>query len=416
LFYPLVYNGGIAQMAIGAARLGEIEPRERVGAQTGRKYEYQYERTARAALGLLVDGPKHVCVYCDWHDDYVIEIGDPPTRYEFHQVKGRKSSQGPWTFRDFFGVSKTKAIAAPKKPVSVKANGILPLMLSHHKNFPTACSGLAFVTNAGLDPALSGFLEEIGRSIVETDLTAAAQIDLQSIARAYATADPLIASSTAELYQWLRGVKVHTDQGHLENVEIALLELADVVVEFSEIELLQRQAKQIAREIVGKIRTKVAHSSTVIPASDEQLQRDKGVVVAELLGILSLSAQAYEQLKLGAARDTVKTLSRLQRYCSKNGLENFIVQICDFKTSWDIWRTVERHFLASTDYILLEQKAYGLLQVGLTIERMVAEAKEVAKQFSGITATPLAPEHVMGLLFSLAAQSEAINNGSTGAT
>jgi hypothetical protein len=56
-------------MAIGAARLGEIEPRERVGAQTGRKYEYQYERTARAALGLLVDGPKHVCVYCDWHDD-----------------------------------------------------------------------------------------------------------------------------------------------------------------------------------------------------------------------------------------------------------------------------------------------------------------------------------------------------------
>ena len=73
-------------------RLGEVEPRERTGARTGRMYEYQYERTARATLDLLADSTKHICVYCDWHDDYVIEIGDPPTRYLFHQVKGRKSS------------------------------------------------------------------------------------------------------------------------------------------------------------------------------------------------------------------------------------------------------------------------------------------------------------------------------------
>ena len=122
-FVPTGGNGGMAEMAIGAVRLGEIEPRERVGAQTGRKYEYQYERTARAALGLLADGPNHVCVYCDWHDDYVIEIGDPPTRYEFHQVKGRKSSQGPWSFREFFGVSKTKAKTVPKKPGGTSPTG-----------------------------------------------------------------------------------------------------------------------------------------------------------------------------------------------------------------------------------------------------------------------------------------------------
>src|SRR5258706_4903699 len=85
-------------MSNGSPRLGHVEPRERAGAQTGRKYEYQYERTARAALDLLADDTQHVCVYCDWHDDYVIEIGLPATRYFFHQVKGRKSSQGPWKF------------------------------------------------------------------------------------------------------------------------------------------------------------------------------------------------------------------------------------------------------------------------------------------------------------------------------
>lgn len=43
-------------MSSGGPRLGQVEPRERAGAQTGRKYEYQYERTARAALDLLADG------------------------------------------------------------------------------------------------------------------------------------------------------------------------------------------------------------------------------------------------------------------------------------------------------------------------------------------------------------------------
>jgi len=109
-------------MHSGDPRLGQIEPRERVGAQTGRKYEYQYERTARAALDLLVDGANHVCVYCDWHDDYVVEIGSPPARYVFHQVKGRKSSQGPWKFSEFFGVLKKKA-AKPTKTAPTCASG-----------------------------------------------------------------------------------------------------------------------------------------------------------------------------------------------------------------------------------------------------------------------------------------------------
>lgn len=405
-------------MVSGRLRLGQVEPRERAGAQTGRKYEYQFERTARAALDLLTDGPKHVCVYCDWHDDYVIEIGDPPTRYVFHQVKGRKSSQGPWTFSEFFGVlkKKTKSAAkkktksASKKAPAVKAEAIVPLMLLHYKNFSDNCAGLSFVTNAGLDPGLFGFLETIGSAKSEAALPEEVQIAFQHIARAYTASDPKLAPSAAELFAWLRGLKVHTDQGQLEDTDAALLELADVVVDYSEIDLLQRQAKQIAREIVNRVRVKVAHSTTVVPTSDEQLRHDKGIGIAELLGVLSLSAQAYEELKAGAGRDIVKTLSRLQRFCVKHGMKDSLVPICDFKARWDIWRTIERHFLKSADYVLLERKAHELLKAGLTMDRLVAEAKDIAKQFAGIVATPLTPEHVMGLIFSLAAQSEALSD------
>src|SRR5450830_1869141 len=122
-------------MASGGHRLGQIEPRERAGAQTGRKYEYQYERTARAALDLLDDSAKQVCVYCDWHDDFVVEGGDTPTRYVFHQVKGRKSSQGPWKFSEFFGVAKKTGKTPAKKPPTIHADAIVPLMLLHHKKF-----------------------------------------------------------------------------------------------------------------------------------------------------------------------------------------------------------------------------------------------------------------------------------------
>ena len=34
-------------------RLGDIEPRERAGARTGQRYEFQYQRTAKATLTLL---------------------------------------------------------------------------------------------------------------------------------------------------------------------------------------------------------------------------------------------------------------------------------------------------------------------------------------------------------------------------
>jgi hypothetical protein len=396
-------------MLNGNPRLGEIEPRERVGAQTSRKYEYQYERTARAALELLSDGSQHICVYCDWHDDFVAEIGGPLNRYMFHQVKGRKLSQGPWKFPEFFGAARKKTAKPSKTPASVATDAIIPRMILHYKNFGMNCAGLTFVTNAGLDPALTEFIESISSAGSESDLSGETKFAFQHLAGAYAAASPSLVVSEAQLFTWLRGLRIYTDQGNLENADAALLELAEAVEDYSEIDLMQRQAKQIAREIVSRVRTKVAHCTTIIPAPDDQLRRDKGIVIAELLNMLSLSAQAYEALKAGEARETVKTLSRLERFCRKKGLESQIVQVCSFKADWDVWRTVERHFLTSADYMVLENKAKDLLRSDFTIAKIVVEAKDIAKQFGGLTATQLTPEHVVGLVFSLAAQTEALN-------
>jgi hypothetical protein len=160
------------------------------------------------------------------------------------------------------------------------------------------------VTNAGLDAGLSAFLQAIGNLPDIASLPADVLIAFQHIGRGYAASTPPLVSSEADLFTWLRGLAVYTDRGQLEDQDAALLELADVVVTYSEIELLQRQAKQISRDIISQVRRKVAHSTTIVPASDDQLRRDKGLIVTELLGVLSLSTQAYEQLKAGQGRDT----------------------------------------------------------------------------------------------------------------
>lgn len=401
----------------GGYRLGEIEPRERAGAQTARKYEYQYERTALATLNLLSSQHKHLCVYCDWHDDFVVELEEAHTAYQFHQVKGRKSSQGPWSFREFFGVSLVVVKARDEakepaklhkdpKPVKAAGDAIFVRMIQHRRNFGAACAALIFVTNAGIEPALSNFLSSLKSKSSRDELSPESKVLFDRLAAAYVAAK--LVDSATDLFTWLRELRMLTDQGNLESQDAALLELADQIVELSEIDLLQRQSKQIAREVVSQVRLRVAHTTTLVPASDETLRQEKGVVVEDVLKMLSLSSQAYEQLRKGDSTHVVKTLSRLQRYCQKHNLTQHLVHICDFKAQWDVWRTVERHNLGKADYLLLENRAVSLLEQNLPLSDLVREAKDIAKEFAGLTGSFLTADHVMGLFFSLAAQSESL--------
>jgi hypothetical protein len=283
-------------------------------------------------------------------------------------------------------------------------------MVLHFKNFGDSCGGLAFVTNAGLHPDLSKFLADVSAAASIQTLPEDARIAFEHVADAYVAADPQLVSSACDLFEWLRKLVVYPGQGQLEPPDAALLELADIVVQFSEIELLQRQAKQIARELVSRVRSKVGCTTTIVPTADEQLRRDKGIVVDDLLEVLSVSPGAYEQLKAGAGTDTVKTLSRLQRFCKNRGFTDSLIHICGFKAQWDVWRTIERHFLSSADYLLLESKARDVLRANLKIPKVIEEAADISKQFAGRTATPLTTEHVLGLIFSLAAQAEALGD------
>jgi Cap4, dsDNA endonuclease domain len=387
------------------ARLGDIEPRERAGAKTGRRYEYQYERAARRALTLLDHQQKHVCVYCDWHDDFVLERGDPPTRYVFHQVKGRKSDLGPWSFNDFFGVTRRDARPLPAS-AKFKKDAIVPLMLLHYKNFPDSCEGIAFVTNTGLEPQLRSFMDGVKSVAAPDQLSADDRTAFDYIALAYLAGKKPLAPSRDVLFERLRSVSLWLDEPHLDDENVALTELVDLIEQYSEINLVYAQSKNIAREVINKVRLKAHHNTTSIPATEEQLRRDKGIIVTELLGVLSLSTDGYEALRRGDAPADVKTLSRLQRYCERIGRKELTASVCGAKAEWDAWRTVERHSMDPLDYVSLVNKAKAIVAGNYDVSRMIEEAREIAKDFKGLTGTPLKDSHVLGLMFSLIAQAE----------
>ena len=83
-----------------------------------------------------------------------------------------------------------------------------------------------------------------------------------------------------------------------------------------------------------------------------------------------------------------------------------MVQVCRFKADWQVWRTVERHFIVSANYVLLVERAKAILSGGYDMTRMLQEATAVAEEFSKHVGTPLTAEAVLGLLFSLVTETE----------
>lgn len=442
--------------------IGCIKPRERTGEMTGRRYEYQFEQTAMAALKLLSEGT-HRCVFCDWHDDYVVHlVADDSDRYLFVQVKTKTSSQGPWTFRELFGVappSKAKkalepkvlpeavsaAVAKAKKPSAAKSP--LPLanvpslpsaatspqgaaapapaatieldetspivrMLAHHRLFGPACAGTDFLTNTGLHPDVATFMEALVGVTSPAALKGVALASFERIAGAYLSLSPRLAASSDELFHRLRSVKFHTDQGNLQDQAIAALIIGSMCSEYSEIALSLGEAQNIARDLISLVRNRATFTMTIVPVDESLLRQQKGVTLNDLLRVLSLSEEGHKNLSSAGGSDSVKTLSRLQRYCAKNlALAPAIEHICSYKAQWDVWRNNERHVVQSADYAFLEHRAKELLSARLPLDKLVEGAKEMAATFmrsQPAVSRVLTAEHALGLIFSIAAQGEAL--------
>lgn len=392
---------------MAAPKLHEKEPREQIGARTGVLYEYQYAQAAVDCLLLFDDA---LCVYCEWHDDYVVEHGLAAAAvYRFHQVKTRKLSKGPWSLNELFGIH------TGRKPENQTAPTDEPFlhMLENALAFEHQCSRIVFVTNNDVDENVGALLEDVLAAQSLNDLPATSRKWFDCILVGHTKLYPSLDDAT--LFAVLRRFQVET-RGHPEERENALVALATRIAEVSEVDLLARQAARMGHDVVELVRARSGVILKPMPTNmtADELREKKAVLVDDLLKVISLSPEGYKILRESNDPDAVRHLSRLQRYCKTNDIgPELIEKICRFKADWDAWSIAERGRV--NDLALLELHAecgnlltaYAALKPGPErhLGWFIAEARDLAQRYGHRwqTILPLRAEEVLGLIFKTAA-------------
>jgi hypothetical protein len=385
--------------------LHEVVPREQVGAQTGALYEYQYHQAAAEALSLLTDEAA-VCIYCEWHDDYVVENSSAAC-YAFHQVKTRIKSKGPWRLNEFFGLTRKKAgqPEPPSDPTSIFAH-----LWDHMTKFGHMCGRFIFVTDAGVESELKEFLSAVhGCSSIE-ELSGTARIAFDRILAQ--ASQSLAALTNVGLFTFLSKVQIRDAVGTVQDFEAVKAILASRIYDASEVDLLISEARKIGADLVTEVRSRSHRVLDTLPQSTGELQRLKGLIVEDVLKVLSLSVEGYRQLR-NEGKETVRTLSRLHRLCRRSNIpEEHIPLMCSCKVAWNSWWMQERDRLDTLDVLALRNDCVDVLRAhvsgAITLPKLIDQANAIAQKYKGrlTSFTPISGDSVFGLFLEIAVDAQ----------
>jgi len=119
---------------IGA--LHTVKPREKAGAKTAARYEFQANVSILKILDIHKAGDDYRAIFDHFDDLTILNSSSNPTRIKFIQIKGREGV-GTWTIKQL-----VKEELAKAKPRSV-----IGKMYKNAADFPTETDSISFVTN-----------------------------------------------------------------------------------------------------------------------------------------------------------------------------------------------------------------------------------------------------------------------------
>jgi len=390
--------------------LHQVQPREQVGAVTGERYDFQYHQAAAECLQVL-DDTEVACVYCEWHDDYVVEAAGIVS-YRFHQVKTRTASRGPWTLNEFFGVKRTpgKTKRGAKKSGQATADSIFGRLYDHASKFGAQCDCFVFVTDAGIAPQFDALLEAIRAVPTAGGLSGTVSTEFMGLHTALNTAFPTLTAD--DLFLFMRRLGIKAAVGTLADLKACRTLIGGRIYQMSEVDLTMSEAQKIGSDLVEAVRERSHRVLPMLPMSVADLRNSKGFVLDDVLRILSLSGEGYRELKT-SGRETVVALSRLHRLCRRSGIaETLIPDLCRFKTAWEMWWISQRHGVSPLDHFALKKECADVLRVHadgkLDFNGLRAQAEALASQFLPVltTAEPITAELVFGFILALAVEAE----------
>lgn len=325
-----------------------LAPAEDVGRDTISRYDMQYQAAAYAALEIL-DGKGVDCVYCDYHDDFVVRrsIAGRVT-YHFFQVKTKKKENAQFDLNEIFGLSKNAVKAIPERLAKVKSSFAAKLLL-HGIIFGDNCSDVTLLSNVYFDDSVVSTVAQLRG---EAPKSKAASFLANNFSAIFSLED----GSGVDPERVLRKISLQPAVRYIGQDREAFADAARTAVyKYSEIDLSYYETKELANGLVDlvyrKARTKLAG------VEPNGITRLAGVQLDDLLNILSISRFVYDALLAGEDERALKTASVIQRWYRRAGAEDSMTDYAaQQKVNWDIWLRNARHSYSPIDLVFLLQR------------------------------------------------------------
>jgi hypothetical protein len=320
--------------------------------------------------------------------------GSAGTVYHFFQVKTKDKLNHLWKRIEVLG------LPASGKPNPKRiANSHAGKLLLHTVRFKQTCGNVVFLTNIQLSDELNSFATALADKNY-------ADPHVKKLVKHFDAAFNLAPPSTAsDIHERLVRLKFEAGQRFLDPHDQTFKALArEEIFRYSEVDLEYNDAERIIRDLLALVERK-SLKKVVAQATAEDLDDIAGIGIADLLGILSISKDAYDELRMGGDSKAVRNASILHRKLEKAGASLGMIQYgCKCKVQWDNWFREKRHSIPAFELNFLMERLNALrneLSGGaLPVAALERRIPEVEASLSPLIAKTISKEILLGGVFS----------------
>lgn len=319
-----------------------VKPAEDVGRDTLSRYDMQFQAAAFAALQIL-EGKGVDCVYCDFHDDFVVRtVLGGKTRYHFFQVKTKQKLNHQWSLNEIFAF-KTRGQKADAEGLARVRDSFGGKLLLHGIVFDDACVEATLLSNVYFADDVVEAVEQLRGKV---PVCKAASFLSTHFSAIFSVTPALESSKASEL---LSRLSLRPAVGYIDKDRDAFADAARTALyKYSEIDLSFYETKELANGLVDLVyRKSKAPLAGVAPAD---IGARVGVGLEDLLEVLSISRSAYDALLKGTEPKALKQASAIQRWLKNAGAGDAMIEFASQKkVDWDLWLRNARHNYSPLD-------------------------------------------------------------------
>jgi hypothetical protein len=324
-------------------------PRETDGRNTVSRFRMQFQAAAYAALEIL-SGKEVDRVYCDYHDDFVVRrIVGGAVEYHFFQVKTKGRANQQWNVGEVFSLKKIGALDTEEKLDAIRKS-IAGKLFVHTVEFGEQCREVTVLSNVHFNDDVHEVVADLSAG------SSGKKYISQFIGKFAEIISPGTPMQVEEIEAARKKLTLRPNVQYIgDTLESFAIAASDAIWKHSEIDLHKHEVEEIANSLVTLVTNKSCAPIGSLSKADIDLAT--GVGLEDLLKVLSISTQVYQNLVAGDDPSAIKAASILQRQLKAAGASDSMIESASqAKVAWDVWLRSARHtFPDFTFNLLLDQ-------------------------------------------------------------